>query len=277
MTPSKIFDYDQWNRRLGSLKKEYARGEPYPHVLFSGLLEPAAVREVVREFPGPTDIEWIQYKHFNENKLGKSKRDEFPPFIGRVVDELNSPRFLGFLEKLTGIPGLLADPRLDGGGMHQSGRGGFLNIHADFTRNHYQPWRRRLNLILYLNEGWKESWGGSLELWDKDMKRCVKKVAPRMNHAILFNTDEDSYHGFPERLLCPEGVSRKSLALYYYTPMLDSDAKPRSTNYRARPADGWKAPLIWLDKKAVYLYSALKSRFKLSDDWTKIIRFWGGS
>jgi hypothetical protein len=68
-----------------------------------------------------------------------------------VADELNSPEFVEWLSELTGIPGLIADTDLEGGGLHQSGRGGFLNIHADFTMHHYHKhWRRRVNLILYL-------------------------------------------------------------------------------------------------------------------------------
>ena len=98
------------------------------------------------------------------------------------------------------------------------------------------------------------------------MKQCQARIPPRLNHALIFNTTEDSYHGFPEPLQCPEGVTRKSLALYYYTPE-DGPAKAISTDYRARPGDGWRALPIWLDKQAVRVYSAVKRRFGLSDDF----------
>ena len=61
--------------------------------------------------------------------------------------------------------------RLEGGGLHQSPAGGFLNIHADFTVHpHHRNWQRRANLLLYLNDDWKPEYGGDLELWTKDMK-----------------------------------------------------------------------------------------------------------
>jgi hypothetical protein len=178
-----------------------------------------------------------------------------------------------WISEVTGIPNLIADSGLEGGGLHQSGAGGFLNVHTDFSMHHYHKnWRRRVNLILYLNEGWQEAWGGAIELWDSKMKHCVAKYPPLFNQALIFNTDEKSFHGFPERLLCPSGVSRKSLALYYYT--VETEGKPvaRSTNYRARPGDGiGKAVLIWLDKKAVDLYSKAKARFGFSDDFASKI------
>jgi hypothetical protein len=228
------------------------------------------------EFPGLATDAWTRYKHPNENKVGLAKRSLFPERLGEVVDELNSPAFVRWLSKLTGIPNLVSDDMLEGGGLHQSGVGGFLNVHTDFSNHHYHKhWRRRVNLIIYLNEGWQEEWGGAIELWDQEVKRCVVKIPPLFNHALIFRTDEISYHGFPDPVRCPESESRKSLALYYYTVELGDGEKVRSTNYRHRPNDGvLKAGLIWLDKKAVDLYSQAKARFGFSDQFaSKILGF----
>jgi hypothetical protein len=225
------------------------------------------VRQVASEFPGPGDTEWTQYKHYNENKLGKSKRAEFPPFIGALVDELNSPAFAAWLSTLTGIPGLIPDPMLEGGGMHQTESGGFLNVHADFTMHHYQTrWRRRCNLILYLNDGWQQDWGGDLEFWSRDMRQAEAKIAPLMNRAVVFATDDTSFHGYPDPIRCPAEVTRRSLALYYFTEETDPAYAAKSTTYRARPTDGAKAFFIWADTKALALYSRLKTRLGFSDD-----------
>jgi Rps23 Pro-64 3,4-dihydroxylase Tpa1-like proline 4-hydroxylase len=267
--PAILFDYDRWSERLAALAQIYRTNQPYPHLHLEDFLDPNVARELMKEFPEPDSHAWIQYKHQNENKMGLPKREMFPQRIGQVVDELNSPEFLAWLTELTGIEGLVSDATLEGGGLHQSSRGGFLNVHADFTmHHHHRNWRRRLNLILYLNEGWQEEWGGAIELWDREMSRCVSRVAPLLNHALIFNTDEYSYHGFPDRLSCPEGASRKSLALYYYTPEVSVSGPGKSTNYRARPSDGpIQTALIWADKQAVNLYSRLKETFGLSDDF----------
>src|SRR5439155_1063665 len=105
----------------------------------AGGKDDAVTFRLAREFPRPDEASWIEYRHYNEKKLGKSRRADFPPFIGRLVDDLNAPEFVAWLSELTGIRGLVADPDLDGGGLHQTERGGFLNIHADFTMHHHRP------------------------------------------------------------------------------------------------------------------------------------------
>lgn len=264
-----LFDYQRWSQPLPALAQQYRTNQPFPHLHLENFLETAVARELMEEFPAPESGAWIQYKHRNENKTGLPKRELFPRRIGQVVDELNSPEFLGWLSELTGIEGLVSDETLEGGGLHQSSRGGFLNVHADFTRHHHHKnWRRRINLILYLNEGWQPEWGGAIELWDRKMTRCQAQVQPRLNHALIFNTDEHSFHGFPDRLTCPPGVSRKSLALYYYTPEVNVKGAGKSTNYQARPNDGRvQRAAIWADKQAVNLYSRVKEAFGLSDDF----------
>jgi len=262
-----LFDYWKWNSQLPCLAQQYAKNRPLPHVLLEGFLDPEFACLTAEEFPSAHPEAWTQYKHHNENKLGMSRREIFPPGLGKLADELNSLRFLAWLSKLTGIPDLVADPSMEGGGLHQSGSGGFLNLHTDFSHHHYhKSWRRRVNLILYLYADWRPEWGGDLEFRDSAMQQCVVKYPPRLNHAMIFNTDARCFHGFPEPLRCPETVARRSLALYYYTVEPNSKAMPKSTNYRARPSDGLaESVAIWLDKQAVNLYSQAKTRFKFSD------------
>ncbi len=77
---------------------------------------------------------------------------------------------------------------------------------------------RRLNLLLFLNEGWREEWNGDLELWDREKRGCEVRIAPDAGRAVLFETSDTSFHGHPAPLACPDGVSRRSIALYYYSP-----------------------------------------------------------
>ncbi len=259
--------------RLAQLSGEYRAAHPVPHLYIPNLIDADAAYAAEAEFPRPDTAAWTHYQHQNENKLGMTKRECFPARIGEVSDALNSAEFLDWLSYLTGIPGLIADPSLEGGGLHQSGRGGFLNVHTDFSHHHYnKSWKRRVNLILYLNENWREEWGGHIELWDSTMKHRVAKYPPLFNCALIFNTNEVSYHGFPEPLQCPEGYSRKSLAFYYYTVESDARTPVKSTNYRARPSDSIMTSLkIWLDKQAVNLYSKAKARFGFSDEFVSNI------
>lgn len=262
------FPCDRWTEQLPELARRYQQAQPFPHIHLTDFLDADTARFAAKEFPESLSETWIQYKHFNENKAGLAKRELFPQILGKIVDELNGPQFLDWLSKLTGISNLVADPSLEGGGLHQSARGGFLNLHADFTMHHHNKnWKRRINLIVYLNPQWQLEWGGAIELWDKEMRHCCASVPPLLNHALIFSTTDDSYHGFPEKIRCPDGVSRKSVALYYYTIERDENLVGQSTNYQARPTDGKaKSTLIWLDKKAVHLYSRAKEKFGISDD-----------
>jgi Rps23 Pro-64 3,4-dihydroxylase Tpa1-like proline 4-hydroxylase len=274
-----FFSYQKWERELPDLSRRYRDNKPCPHILLKNFLNPQTALAMAQQFPQPNSDAWTQYKHANENKLGMPKREMFPATIGAVVDELNSPAFVAWISKLTGIPNLMADPMLEGGGLHQSGPGGYLNVHTDFSMHHFHTdWHRRVNLILYLNPGWKEEWGGSLELWEAKMARCGAKYPPLLNHALIFTTDERSLHGFPDPLTCPAGESRKSLALYYYTVEPGKKVTVHSTDYFARPQDSWaKSAMIWLDKKAVDLYSRAKARFGFSDELaSKILGFLSG-
>jgi hypothetical protein len=275
----RLFPYERWSPRLPALAMEYRENQPCPHVLLKNFLAPATALEMSRQFPQAASDAWTQYKHANENKLGMAKRQLFPPALAAVTDELNSLEFVAWISKLTGIPNLISDPMLEGGGLHQSGPGGYLNVHTDFSMHHFHTnWRRRVNLILYLNPGWREQWGGALELWERNMTRCAARYLPLLNHALIFTTDEQSLHGFPDPLTCPVGQSRKSLALYYYTLENDKKLAGHSTDYFARPQDGWrKSAMIWLDKKAVDLYSRAKVRFGFSDALaSKVLGFLSG-
>jgi Rps23 Pro-64 3,4-dihydroxylase Tpa1-like proline 4-hydroxylase len=260
-----LFDYDNWNNQLRSLSAKYQQANPYPHIVLENFLNPEVLDQCVREFDKLNeDNGWINYVHYNEDKAGLNKLDLLPATIKRTINELNSPEFLEFLSTLTGIKGLKKDEMLEGGGIHQSKRGGYLNIHADFTVHpHHRHWQRRVNVLVYLNKDWKEEYGGKLELWDKEMKHCEEKVLPIFNRCVIFNTDADSYHGHPEPTTCPEDQYRRSIALYYYT----EEANPfrRATHYVVRPGEEKKKFRVKLDNAMVAIYTDIKGMLGAND------------
>ena len=66
--------------------------------------------------------------------------------------------------EFTGIPDLIADATLFGGGTHENLDGQGLNVHVDFNIDERRMLHRRMNLLIYLNKEWDASWGGSIEL-----------------------------------------------------------------------------------------------------------------
>src|SRR3712207_1690584 len=166
------------------------------------------------------------------------------PATRHLLAELNSATFIDFLERLTGIDGLIPDPHFEGGGLHQIEPGGHLKVHADFNRHPRMDLERRLNVLIYLNRDWKDEYGGAFELWNEDMTECAERVMPYFNRCVVFSTTSTSYHGHPEPLACPEGMTRKSVALYYYSK--DRPASERSeghnTLFKARPGEALPEP-----------------------------------
>jgi hypothetical protein len=183
-------------------------------------------------------VPWWTFDSDTERKLASRDSSVMGPATRQLLAELNSSAFLSFLEQLTGIVGLIPDPHYFGGGLHQIEPGGFLKIHADFDRHPTLDLERRLNLLVYLNREWEESYGGQLELWDREMTACTVSVLPTYGRTVVFNTTDHSFHGHPEPLRCPAGMTRKSLALYYYTT-----ADPRTpvathnTLFQMRPSE----------------------------------------
>lgn len=220
-------------------RESYAQAQPYPHIVIDNFLPESVLDNILEEFPKPRDIEWKKFNADTEKKLASTSELQMGEATRFLLYQLNSSVFIEFLEKLTGIEGIIPDPHFQGGGLHQIERGGFLKVHADFNRHKKLHLDRRLNLLIYLNKDWKEEYGGYFELWDTEMTKCQKKVLPIFNRCVVFSTTDFSYHGHPEPLTCPEGRTRKSLALYYY-----SNGRPaeevsggHSTLFKARPEE----------------------------------------
>lgn len=231
-------------KALGSLfTEEYNKADPFPHIVLDGILPDELIQKILADFPSASRENGDKDKVFHIGYGGDHKRQVMPEDCARFSRELflffNSRPMLQFLEGLTGIDSLLPDPYFTGGGYHEITKGGRLGVHADFRINPQLHVQRRLNMLIYLNPEWNDDWKGQLELWSRDMKECVQKVSPLINRCVVFNTEADTWHGHPDPLEVPDGVTRKSIALYYYTAsrLVYEETPRRSTMYVARPGD----------------------------------------
>jgi Rps23 Pro-64 3,4-dihydroxylase Tpa1-like proline 4-hydroxylase len=211
------FSCSELERVAESLRRDYETAEPFPHVVIDDLLPIDVLEGLHAEFPDPDHPEWQLHDDPRQQKLQGHRRELHGPFTRQVLGELMGRDFLAFLEDVTGVRGLVTDPSLVYGGLHQILPGGHLQIHVDVTFEPRLHLERRLNLILYLNPRWEEGWAGELELWDPTAEVCVVRVQPKWGRMVLFSATPTAYHGHPRPLACPADVSRRSLALYYYT------------------------------------------------------------
>ncbi|MBV9486104.1 MAG: 2OG-Fe(II) oxygenase [Frankiaceae bacterium] len=213
LAPDRTFDV------VDQLAAEFRAAEPFPHVVIDSALGNDGA-EIVRSFPAASWEGWHRYRdEYQHGKMICSQFELLPSPIQQLITELSSPKFLSWLETVSGISGLLPDPYLEGGGLHCSGPGGILATHTDFHLYPRLGIYRRLNLLLYLNETWQEDWGGCLELFapgsDTPGDAPAKTVVPGLGTCVIFRTDDRSPHGFARPITGDRW--RRSLALYYYT------------------------------------------------------------
>jgi len=259
-----VFDIEELNA-LGTRKHNtYSSAQPFRHIVLEDFLPETVAEMALTEFPNPSSNIWLDWKTrdtvHQPKKLGighASKLIGVSPRLLNLLNSFNSYPFLNFLEKLTGIEKLLPDPYFHGGGLHQILNGGKLSIHTDFNDLKELNLYRRINVLLYLNKDWKPEYNGNLELWSKDSKECVKSISPTFNKLVIFDTNKKSYHGHPQPLNTPDNITRKSLALYYYTAQPDPnyryDGKTDWYDISNKPVDNIYKKLLQRIKKRCFL------------------------
>ena len=249
--PAFYFDREQLAPIAASKHESFVNAAPFQHVVLDDFLPQDVLELLVDEFPGPEDLAWEMHgpgrtKWSRDKKIAKlvtSDETKFRAFMRHFMGQLNSATFLAFLEELTGTSGIVPDVSYNNCGMHSTGPGGRLMMHTDQNRHpHKSQMHQYLNLILYLNQDWKEDYGGHLELWDNDRKP-VERILPSANRVVLFNTGTRSLHGHPHPLTCPEGRRRNSLAVYYYLR-----ERPKSEEYAGQQSTVHWVPAIEEDR-----------------------------
>ena len=197
----------------------YKNSEPYPHMVFKNFFNKDFLNKVLEEFPDLSKNKYsMKYENKNEVKFANNDKKNFKKNTKLLFQYLNSSKFLRFIKKISSIKEkILADQTLSGGGLHEIKKGGVLKVHTDFSKHPTKNLDRRINVLIYLNKKWKKNYGGHLELWNKDMKKCIKKILPTFNTMVIFSTNDFTNHGHPNHLKCPKIISRKSIATYYFS------------------------------------------------------------
>lgn len=222
---------------LAAHKQQFKAAQPFSHIVIDNFLRPAFCEDLLQEFP-------LFDNNRARNEDGNVGRKAVHQHISRIGSSyrsldavVQSPAFLDYMAELTSIPRLLHDPDYFGGGTHENLEGQDLDPHVDFTFHHKLRAHRRLNLIVYLNKDWETAWGGNIQFHRNPRLEPgqdeIITVAPLFNRAVVFETHNHSWHGF-ERISLPDGkksLSRKSVALYFYTKQRELPIKPHSTIY----------------------------------------------
>lgn len=213
--------------------------EPFDHYIIDNFLEAQLAQDLSNEFLGFDSERWFTYENPLEVKKTISDWYSFPAKTYQLLTYLNSAGFVEQLEKITGVSPLFPDMGLHGAGWHIHGSGGKLNVHQDYSIHPKLELQRKFNLILYLSQDWQPDWGGNLEFWSHNSNTNqpsarVASIECKFNRAVIFDSSQNSWHGFNDPITCPEGYYRKSIAMYYLCyPGQNADPKRRRALYSA--------------------------------------------
>lgn len=254
------------------LRRQVQSASPFPHLVLDDFLEADFAHQVHAAFPAYHLALRIgrSFSTVNEKKKVQiTDSGHFAPPVQQLNRLLADPSWIETLSRAFDIPRLLPDTELTGGGIHQTGSRGRLDVHVDFNYIAERQLHRRLNAIVYFNPGWQSAWGGNLELWDRAVKRCHHSLEPRFNRCVIFETSGISFHGVTA-VNCPDDRSRNSFATYYYThePPPQWTGQAHDSIFRSRPNELLRGYLLMpaeragrlLRRRALGLWWEMKGR-----------------
>ena len=111
-----------WDAHLEALAAEHAPSDrdadPFAHAVIDDFLPPAMLAAAIAGFPSAVDPICHVFRTGAENLKGQS-RDlaRADGALRAILEAANGAPFLGSLERLTGIAGLLGDDGYSGGGL----------------------------------------------------------------------------------------------------------------------------------------------------------------
>ena len=222
-----------WIENMEHLKRSFNYAKPYPHVVIDNFFTEEYANTLLNSFPEVTD-KWIRYWNPIEKKFALNKFSDNPTY-NDLFNYMQTDEFISYIKGASGISNLEADPHLHGAGVHFHPPGGKLDMHLDYSVHPLLHKERRVNLIIYLNKEWNKSYNGDLQLWDRDFTECTTKIYPVFNRAVLFQTNDISYHGMPQMINCEEGNGRKSIAIYYISDSTNVGQVRYKAHFRPLP------------------------------------------
>lgn len=220
-----------------NLNNEFVGTPPFPMIVLDNFLPSDFAFKMAEECETIPDQYWTTFTR-NGSYMKECKLLQHAPVAYEFVNSMHNALGMEWITKLTNISDLIPDPYLTGAGYSRSFTGDSLKLHTDFNWNEQIKVHRMLSFIIYLNPNWKEEWGGHLQFTDFNKEKVIQNVVPVFNRAIIWRYHKRGFHGYPDPLTCPEGMSRNTFRLFYYY----SDAKHKEYDRPHRS-------LYWFDKE----------------------------
>jgi len=261
--------FGDWINDISNIKNNFLNAKPFEHVVIDNFLETCYAEKISELFP-KFDKTWHEYKNPIEVKYAFDNINSLPIELKNYFYYLSTPEIINIIRQITNFDNLEYDEYLHGAGVHLHPRFGRLNIHLDYEKHPYSGKERRLNIILFMSKDWDVNWNGANELWNSDVSKCIAKTDVKFNRAILFKTNDISWHGLPDKILCPDNIFRKSLAYYYVSPL---NTQKNEDQYRKK-AKFVKRPDDVFDENMEKLYNIRPHRRITKEDMKLLMPDW---
>jgi len=257
--------FGNWTEDIDNLKNKYINAKPFEHVVIDNFLESSYAEKIEELFPNLNN-NWFEYKNPIEVKYTYDNINYLPLELKNYFYYLSTDEIKNLFKNITNIEDLEYDEYLHGAGLHIHPRYGRLNIHLDYEKHIYSGKERRLNIILFISKNWDTNWNGANELWNSNVSECITKTEVKFNRAILFKTNDISWHGVPDKIMCPENIFRKTIAYYYVSPLNNQkteDQYRKKAKFIKRPQDPY-------DENIQQLYNIRPLR-RITDEDIKLL------
>jgi len=250
---------------------------PFPYVIIPDFINTEYYNKIKSNFPSEPDENWWKYENPLEVKYALDNLELMDGVISNVFYALSHDNTIDKFKKIFNIPDLEYDPHCHGAGLHMHPRYGRLNMHLDYEIHPLSNKQRLLNIILYLNDDWNPDWNGDTQLWNNNVSECIVKSYPKGNSAIVFVTTEQSWHGVPDIILCPQGEYRKTLAFYYVSDLKNN----KNINKKGADENGFRTKAVFIkrpsdiyDERMEKLYEIRPHRLITGEDMKEIWNDW---
>tara|TARA_B110001454_G_C12687679_1_gene420907 strand:- start:374 stop:1162 length:789 start_codon:yes stop_codon:yes gene_type:complete len=222
----KFINFNNLNKGLRKFRSQ----KTFPFTVIDNFFNEKIAKKLEKEFPNYKDKNLHVYNNYCEIKKTLNIWNLFPPLTYNIFTILNSDKITKLISKNLKTPNVISDHGLHGGGWGMLSKGGKLNPHLDYSLHPKIHAQRKFNLIIFLSRSWKKNWGGELSFYLKNHTnkkmpgKLFKKILPKFNRAVIFDTSNFSWHGVEPI----KGNSiRKTIAVYYLTPIKKNKAIKR--------------------------------------------------
>lgn len=223
--------------------------DPYPHMFQDNFITDVVLATKIQEEILSLPLsEFDRYDNPFEQKYTLRDKSRYPPTLQRLIDYFVCDEFIDKLSQVTGHQ-LLRDDSKNFYGVHVYEPGDKLDIHVDAGLHPDSKLKKQVTLGIYLSYQWSDDCGCELEVWRGDsldgnnynsakLYECVTRIVPRFNRLILFNCDDNSWHGNPNRMTGPETSRRIFVTVSYLSNDKDMYKNHKEKAYFiARPGD----------------------------------------